>query len=81
MKFFAKAKFSETAFTDTVTIAPDGQSAQASGYEIAKVTIKGVTRLMRATTNQRIELRAGRMISLGQTDTLRTSVVVASSAP
>jgi|SRR5579871_4207637 len=67
--FFGKhpGKFTESDAIDRIVIAPDGQSARILGHEIARV--EGERGAMRATTEETVVLRGGRILSLGQTDT------------
>lgn len=60
-------KFTETDDIDRIVIAPDGQSARILGHSTA--TIAGERAVLRATTEQIVVIRGGRVFSLGQTDT------------
>ena len=60
-------KFAEIDAIDRIVIAPDGQSARVLGHSTA--TIAGERAVLRATTEQIVVIRDGRVFSLGQTDT------------
>lgn len=63
--------FSETSFVDRVEIAPDGRSATVLGHEEAEVVRGAVRKRLCATTEQKLVLRKGHILSLGQTDRSR----------
>ncbi len=62
-------KFSETDMIDRIEIAPDGLSARIVGQAVARIEKPGKDDVLRATTEEKLILRAGRIYSLGQIDT------------
>lgn len=62
-------KFSEIAEIDRIDIAPDGLSAHVEGHQTARIEGSPKPSVLRATTEQTVVLRQGRLLSLGQTDT------------
>jgi len=62
-------KFSEVAEIDRIDIAGDGLSAHVVGHQTARVEGSPKPSVLRATTEQTVVLRQGRLLSLGQTDT------------
>lgn len=62
-------KFSEVAEIDRIEIAPDGLSAHVVGHQTARIDGPPKPSVLRATTEQTVVLRQGRVLSLGQTDT------------
>jgi hypothetical protein len=68
--FFAvnPGKFDETDVIDNIQIAPDGLSAKITGHQTAHIDgSPGV--VLRASTEETIVVREGRVRSMGQTDT------------
>jgi len=61
-------KFTEVAAIDRIEIAPDGLSARIISRETARIA-DAKPGVLRATTEQTVVLRNGRLMSLGQTDT------------
>jgi len=69
-RFFARSRFRETARVTRVELGPDGRSAEVFGYETSRIESAGKPeRTLCAQTEQRLVLRAGRLLSRGQTDT------------
>ncbi|MGZ3374962.1 MAG: hypothetical protein ACXU8S_00020 [Phenylobacterium sp.] len=69
-RFFATAKFTETAAVDRVEIAPDGRSARVFSHQSSRVETPGrPARRLCAETQQTLVLLKGRILSKGQTDT------------
>jgi hypothetical protein len=64
--------FRETAFVDRVDIAPDGRSARIFGHEEAEMVRAGTRRRLCADTEQAVIFRGGNILSLGQTDRVRS---------
>jgi hypothetical protein len=62
-------KFTADAQIDRIEIAADGLSAHILGHETARIGDAPKPNVLRATTEQTVVLRAGRLLSLGQTDT------------
>jgi hypothetical protein len=62
-------KFTEVAEIDRIEIAPDGLSAHVVGHQTARIESSPKPSVLRATTEQTVVLRQGRLLSLGQTDT------------
>ena len=62
-------KFTEVAEIDRIEITPDGHSAHVLGHQTARIEGAGKPSVLRATTEQTLVLRDGRVLSLGQTDT------------
>jgi ketosteroid isomerase-like protein len=62
-------KFTELADIDRIEIAADGLSAHVVGHQTARIEGSPKPSVLRATTEQTVILRGGRLLSLGQTDT------------
>lgn len=62
-------KFTEVAEIDRIDIAADGLSAHIVGHQTARIEDSPKPSVLRATTEQTVVLRQGRVLSLGQTDT------------
>jgi hypothetical protein len=62
-------KFTEVGEIDRIEIAPDGLSAHVVGHQTARIEGSPKPSVLRATTEQTVVLRQGRLLSLGQTDT------------
>jgi hypothetical protein len=62
-------KFSETDTIDRIEIAADGLSARIVGHAVARIEKPGKDDILRATTEEKLVLRGGRIYSMGQTDT------------
>ena len=62
-------KFTEVADIDRIEIAPDGLTAHVVGHQTARVEGSPKPSVLRATIEQTVVLRDGRVLSLGQTDT------------
>ncbi|HEX4737517.1 MAG TPA: hypothetical protein VH331_08145 [Allosphingosinicella sp.] len=70
--FAAISEFREKATIDRIEIAPDGRNARIVGHEEADVLRAGGRRRLCADTEQGLVLREGRILSLGQTDRVRS---------
>jgi uncharacterized protein (TIGR02246 family) len=69
-RFFARAKFQETAVVDRVEIAADGRSARVFAHETSRIETPGrPVRVLCALTEQTVILVRGRILSRGQTET------------
>ncbi len=69
-RFFARARFRETATVDRVEIAADGRSARVYGHETTRIETSGhPPRTLCAETEQTVIFARGRILSRGQTDT------------
>lgn len=69
-RFFARAKFHETAVADRIEIAADGRSARIFGHEVTQMETKDRPRsTLCAETLQTVVLVKGRILSKGQTET------------
>ena len=69
-RFFAKARFHETAVVDRIEIAADGRSARVAGHEVTLIEMKDRARsTLCAETWQTVVLVKGRILSEGQTET------------
>lgn len=69
-RFFARAKFHETAVADRIEIAADGRSARVFGHEVTQMESKDRPRsTLCAETRQIVVLVKGRILSKGQTET------------
>jgi hypothetical protein len=62
-------KFNEIDTIDRIEIAPDGLSARIEGHAVARIEKPGKDDVLRATTEETVVLRRGKIYSLGQTDT------------
>jgi hypothetical protein len=61
-------RFAETSTIDSIEIAPDGVSARVLGHEQAEVFRGPQRKRLCAATEQKLILRNGQILSLGQID-------------
>lgn len=70
--FATISRFRESTSIERIEIAADGLSARVFGREQAEVTRGGATLRLCAETEQSLILRAGTILTLGQTDRMRS---------
>ncbi len=69
-RFFATSRTSETSQVQRIDIAPDRRSVRVLSRTVARIEAAGRIRVVCAERTQTLSLRAGRLISGGQTDTI-----------